>query len=237
MRKFFGIVCMLLGLAMVVGAGYLLYENREESETAGEQSETVLTEMLDAMATDAPMTALPSVATAAPTDAEATIAPTEMLAPEIESIADEIAIDEALEPTATPIPEMPTMMIDGHEYIGYLEMPTIGITLPVMSDWSYKQLRIAPCRYWGSAYDDSMVILAHNYDRHFGRISSLNVGDPVQFVDADGNIFKYVVAAHETLERLQMRKMVDNDYDLTLFTCTYGGGKRVTVRLERVLTY
>lgn len=235
MRKFFGIVCMLLGLAMVVGAGYLLYENREESETAGEQSETVLTEMLDAMATDAPMTVLPSAVTPVPmqTIAPETVEPDETF----EAISDEVAYDEAVEPTATPIPEMPTMMIDGHEYIGYLEMPTIGITLPVMSDWSYKKLRIAPCRYWGSAYDDSMVILAHNYDRHFGRISSLNVGDPVQFVDADGNIFKYVVAAHETLERLQMRKMVDNDYDLTLFTCTYGGGKRVTVRLERVLTY
>lgn len=235
MRKFFGIVCMLLGLAMVFGAGYLLYENREESETAGEQSETVLTEMLDAMATDAPTTALASVATPAPmlTIAPGTVEPEETF----EAISDEVVYDEAVEPTATPIPEMPTMMIDGQEYIGYLEMPTIGITLPVMSDWSYKKLRIAPCRYWGSAYDDSMVILAHNYDRHFGRISSLNIGDPVQFVDADGNIFKYVVAAHETLERLQMRKMVDNDYDLTLFTCTYGGGKRVTVRLERVLTY
>lgn len=235
MRKFFGIVCMLLGLAMVVGAGYLLYENREESETAGEQSETILTEMLDAMATDVPTAALPSTVTPVPmqTIAPETVEPDETF----EAISDEVAYDEALEPTATPIPEMPTMMIDGHEYIGYLEMPTIGITLPVMSDWSYKKLRIAPCRYWGSAYDDSMVILAHNYDRHFGRISSLNVGDPVQFVDADGNIFKYVVAAHETLERLQMRKMVDNDYDLTLFTCTYGGGKRVTVRLERVLTY
>lgn len=235
MRKFFGIVCMLLGLAMVFGAGYLLYENREESETAGEQSETVLTEMLDAMATDAPTTALASVATSAPmlTIAPGTVEPEETF----EAISDEVVYDEAVEPTATPIPEMPTMMIDGQEYIGYLEMPTIGITLPVMSDWSYKKLRIAPCRYWGSAYDDSMVILAHNYDRHFGRISSLNIGDPVQFVDADGNIFKYVVAAHETLERLQMRKMVDNDYDLTLFTCTYGGGKRVTVRLERVLTY
>lgn len=235
MRKFFGIVCMLLGLAMVFGAGYLLYENREESETAGEQSETVLTEMLDAMATDAPTTALASVATPAPmlTIAPGTVEPEETF----EAISDEVVYDEAVEPTATPIPEMPTMMIDGQEYIGYLEMPTIGITLPVMSDWSYKKLRIAPCRYWGSAYDDSMVILAHNYDRHFGRISSLNIGDPVQFVDADGNIFKYVVAAHETLERLQMRKMVDNEYDLTLFTCTYGGGKRVTVRLERVLTY
>ncbi len=82
-----------------------------------------------------------------------------------------------------------------------------------------------------------MVVMAHNYDRHFGRISSLNIGDPVQFVDAKGNIFRYIVAKHETLEPGAVKPMTNNDYDLTLFTCTYGGASRVTVRLERVLAY
>lgn len=71
--------------------------------------------------------------------------------------------------TQTDAPrDMPTLEIDGQAYIGYLELPTLGLTLPVMSDWSYEKLRIAPCRCWGSVYDDSLVILAHNYARHFG---------------------------------------------------------------------
>lgn len=202
MRKFFGILCMLLGLAMVAGSGWLLYENYTEDQDAGTLSESALVEMRDAIAAEPRATVIPR-----------------------------------LEPEATLTPEMPTMQIDGQDYIGYLEMPTIGVSLPVMSDWSYAQLRTAPCRYRGSAYDDTLVIMAHNYDRHFGRVASLNIGDPVQFVDAVGNIFKYVVAAHETLERTDYRLMVDSEYDLTLFTCTYGGASRVTVRLERVLTY
>lgn len=82
--------------------------------------------------------------------------------------------------TQTDAPRaMPTLEIDGQAYIGYLELPTLGLTLPVMSDWSYEKLRIAPCRYWGSVYGDSLVILAHNYARHFGGIKDLEIGDIV----------------------------------------------------------
>ena len=202
MRKFFGILCMLLGLAMVAGSGWLLYENYTEDQDAGTLSESALVEMKDTIAAKPKETLLPR-----------------------------------LEPEATLTPEMPTMQIDGQDYIGYLEMPTIGLSLPVMSDWSYPQLRTAPCRYRGSAYDDTLVIMAHNYDRHFGRVSGMNIGDPVQFVDAQGNIFKYGVAAHETLERTDVEPMLNSEYDLTLFTCTYGGASRITVRLDRVLSY
>ena len=117
------------------------------------------------------------------------------------------------------------------------DMPTLGLALPVMSDWSYEKLRIAPCRYWGSVYDDSLVILAHNYARHFGGIKDLGIGDIVQFIDADGVIYRYAVAAQETLERGDVAAMTGSDYDLTLFTCTYGGRQRVTVRLNRVQTF
>lgn len=148
--------------------------------------------------------------------------------------------------TRTPAPnaaptalsgEMPTMKIDKQSYIGYIELPTLGISLPVISEWSYPKLRIAPCRYSGSAYDDSLVILAHNYARHFGNIQRLSIGDPVQFIDARGNIFQYVVAKHETLGRRDVKEMIDSSYDLTLFTCTYGGKYRITVRLNRVDGY
>lgn len=140
-------------------------------------------------------------------------------------------------PSSTLLPEMPTLQIGKQSYIGYIELPTLGLSLPVMSEWSYPKLRISPCRYTGSVYDDSLVILAHNYTRHFGGIKDLAIGDPVQFVDADGNIYQYTVAKHETLDKKDVREMVDNEYDLTLFTCTYGGKNRVTVRLIRVRSY
>ena len=128
------------------------------------------------------------------------------------------------------LPEMPTLTIDGRQYIGYLELPTLGISLPILSDWSYAKLRVAPCRYWGSVYDGSMVLLGHNYLDHFGRLKSLELGDPIQFIDADGNIYRYEVVQQETLEKTDVDAMLDSPYDLTLFTCAHGGERRIVVR-------
>ncbi|MBR5310918.1 MAG: sortase, partial [Oscillospiraceae bacterium] len=50
-----------------------------------------------------------------------------------------------------PEMDMPTEEIDGTEYIGTVSVPKIGLLLPVISEWSYPNLKIAPCRYYGSA--------------------------------------------------------------------------------------
>lgn len=54
-----------------------------------------------------------------------------------------------------PDMEMPTQEIEGNDYIGVLEIPSLGLSLPVMSEWSYPRLKLAPCRYHGSAYTGS----------------------------------------------------------------------------------
>lgn len=43
-------------------------------------------------------------------------------------------------------PEMPVVMLDGYEYVGYVEIPALELKLPVMSDWDYNRLTLAPCR-------------------------------------------------------------------------------------------
>ena len=48
--------------------------------------------------------------------------------------------------------EMTVTAIDGWDYIGYLSIPSIGLALPVMSEWSYPGLKIAPGRYAGSVF-------------------------------------------------------------------------------------
>ncbi len=132
-----------------------------------------------------------------------------------------------------PKREMPEEEIDGQRYIGVLRIPALSLELPVISGWSYPSLRIAPCRYTGSAYLDDMVIAAHNYRSHFGYLKDLSQGDEVTFTDMDGNVFRYEVAALETLSPFAIEEMTSGGWDLTLFTCTVGGQSRVTVRCER----
>ena len=72
-----------------------------------------------------------------------------------------------------PEMEMPEVMLeelDGAACIGVLEIPEIDLKLPVLSKWSYPLLKKAPCRYSGSAYLDNLVIAAHNYRTHFGKL-------------------------------------------------------------------
>ena len=123
--------------------------------------------------------------------------------------------------------------IDGYNYIGYLTIPKLNLELPVMADWSYARLKKAPCRYSGLHYGDDMVIAAHNYKRHFGNISQLQPGDIVVFTDMQGLQLVYTVGLVETLAPNEIDRMVNSGWDLTLFTCTYGGANRVTVRCQR----
>ena len=158
---------------------------------------------------------------------------------ELEAVRPEEA--EATEPGEAEIPaylldpgrEMPAVEVDGGRYIGVLEVPSLGLELPVMETWSYPNLRVAPCRYSGSAYQDDMIVAAHNYKTHFGQLKELRPGDEVRFTDTEGNVFRYAVAELETLGKYDIEEMTSGDWDLTLFTCTYGGQSRVTVRCLR----
>lgn len=134
----------------------------------------------------------------------------------------------------TPEMEMPTQRIDGRDYIGTLRIPALGLELPIISRWSYPDLRIAPCRYQGSAYTDDLILAGHNYPAHFGNLKTLQPGMEVTFTDMDDNQFRYQVAALETLEPTAIEEMRAGEWDLTLFTCTIGGQSRVTVRCERI---
>lgn len=131
-------------------------------------------------------------------------------------------------------PTMTETEIDGYAYVGYLSIPSLKLELPVMSEWDYPRLKIAPCRYTGSTKTDDLVICAHNYASHFGVLQNLTLGDKVYFTDIDGVIWAYAVEAVDVLQPTAVEDMTAGEYDLTLFTCTYGGQTRVTVRCEYV---
>ena len=127
---------------------------------------------------------------------------------------------------------MPAVTVDGRQYIGVLTVPSLSLSLPVMSEWSYDNLKIAPCRYQGSAYKGDLIVAGHNYRKHFSPLKTLPIGAEIQFTDVDGNQFLYQVADLEVLDKMDVEEMETGDWDLTLFTCTYGGQTRFTVRCE-----
>ena len=133
-----------------------------------------------------------------------------------------------------PNMDMPVETINGTDYIGVLKIPALELELPVISEWTYPNLKTAPCRYSGSAYLNNLIICGHNYTSHFGNLKKLREGDMATFTDMDGNVFTYKMAEQETLLPTAIDAMESGDWDLTLFTCTLGGQSRVTIRFELI---
>lgn len=156
-----------------------------------------------------------------------------------ETVMDSIAA------AVTPVPEtdtelplykidpnvsMPEITVNDIAYVGYLSVPALELTLPVITRTTDYYLTVAPCRFSGSAYTEDLVIGAHNYSTHFGRLKELGYGDTVTFTDMDGNLFVYEVADMETLQPNQDEHLRHSGYPLSLYTCTIGGRTRLTVR-------
>ena len=138
---------------------------------------------------------------------------------------------EALSPPLDP--EMPVVTLGGYEYVGYVEIPTLGLKLPVMAEWDYTRLQIAPCRQFGSSRTDDLVIAAHNYDTHFGKLRELSEGETVLFTDMEGIVSTYCVEKLETLSPDAVDAVLNSGYDLVLYPCTKGGRTRVIVFCDR----
>ena len=133
-----------------------------------------------------------------------------------------------------PSRDMPVREIDGIAYAALLEIPALELELPVLAEWSYDNLRLGPCRYSGSVYQNDMVIAGHNYSTQFGALRTLSLGDRVFVTDMDGNRFVFEVAEFHTLAPEQVEEMTGSEWDLTLFTCTVGGATRLAVCCTRI---
>ena len=215
-RRFSGNFILTLGMLLLLAAAILTSLNFIEDGQAGEAAGNALEQLLLAE-----RDALDAARRASSETSDEAAAESSGLT------LDPVYLNDN---TSTPEGEMPVIEIDGYDYIGVLQIPSLDLTLPVISDWSYPALQIAPCRYEGSAYDCGMVIAGHNFDSHFGKLSQLEPGDEIKFIDLSGNTFTYAVAETEVLEATAIEEMITGGWDLTLFTCTLSGQTRFTVR-------
>ena len=131
---------------------------------------------------------------------------------------------------------MQERIVDGIGYIGILEIPTLLLKLPVISIWSNEYGKVAPCRYSGSVYQNDLILCAHNYDSHFGKLELLEVGDSIKFTDMSGIELSYQVQQSQILDGTDVENIRQGDWDLTLFTCTPGGKQRYVVRCKRIVS-
>ena len=199
MKRKIGIALMALGLVLLAGAVGLLVYNQQEGDRAAAASAELM--------------------------------------PKINAVIQQNSQTEPPKPsqeqnpvvTEPQMPKMKSVEIDGHEYIGYLTIPKLGLELPVMADWSMENLKIAPARFYGTTMEENLVLVAHNYKKHFGPIRRLKSGDEVLFVDMENKATLYHVAATDAVAPTAVEEVTAGVYDLALVTCTYGGDTRLVV--------
>jgi sortase A len=201
-----GLFCILIGIAMIVAALSLALFNYFQSQKSGDVAQEYLSELIELIPED-----------------DVCELPAEM--PSEDNILAEYGIQDNL-------PEEATAEIDSYNFLGYITIPDIGIELPVLSEYRYENLKISPCRYSGTVAEGNLIICAHNYSTHFGRINELNTGSVIYFTECSGEVHEYEVIETNLIDGYNSAAMSegDDEWDLTLFTCTLGGTNRVTVR-------
>ncbi len=206
MGKKKGTILMITGLLLIVAALFLTLFNIYDSKRAGQESEQVVGQIIGK---------IEQAQQEKQEQSEAGV-----------DVTPDYELDSAI--------EMPSVKVEEFRYIGLLEIPALNRQLPIMAECTDRGLRKAPCCYTGSVYEDSMVIAGHNYLSHFAGLRGLPLGSEVYFTDMEGNIFQYTIEWIEVLQPDQVEEMTSGDWDLTLFTCTYGGQTRHAIRCLRV---
>lgn len=148
------------------------------------------------------------------------------------AIPQKLIEEQSLIPEEQPV--MTTVEIENQYYVGILEIPALDLELPVQDEWSERLLKYSPCLYKGTI-SDGMIIAGHNYRSHFSGLPKLVIGDDIHFTDGDGNVWNYTVSTTEIISGHDAEAMEEGDWDLTLFTCTYGGQERYTVRCTMII--
>lgn len=137
---------------------------------------------------------------------------------------------EVVDATPEELKQLSVVIIDGYPYCGYLSIPAIGLEMPVTDGATEENMKYSISRYYGDPYQKNMIIAGHNYRAAFLNLRELEAGDEIFFTDMNGEVFRYEVLEKIVVPGSGASEMKQGEWDLTLFTCTYGGADRYTVR-------
>lgn len=208
LKRRIGSAFVFLGVVLMLSALLLFLYNRRESDQAGMASDRALTVMQAQLESNRQST-----------DPEETESET---LPESET-------EDATEPWTT----LKVVTVDGYDYVGYLTIPSLELELPIMSNWSMEQLKIAPCIQTGSPLTDDVVIAGHNFRTHFAALHHIKTGAALTFADMEGHRIDYTVTKVETVAPNSVDRVLNSDHDMVLYTCTNAGQARIAVFCDR----
>ena len=110
---------------------------------------------------------------------------------------------------------MPAVSIEGTDFVGILEMPRYGSSLPVCADWG--SLSKYPCQFRGSIYDRTIQIGGTSQKGQYDFYREISVGDGIYFTDMEGNRYAYEVTDVRYEKNADQAALLQKESALTLF--------------------
>ena len=112
---------------------------------------------------------------------------------------------------------MPVLELGNTDYVALLEIPAMGVRLPVANRWDSNKLSRCPALFAGSAYDHTMVIGGTDDPRQFGFCDEIDLGVTLTVTDMTGAEFTYAVSRVDRSKSAESAWLTEDEHDLTLF--------------------
>lgn len=123
--------------------------------------------------------------------------------------------------------------------IGLLKIDKINLMYPILSNTSEELLKISPCRFYGPMPNEigNLCIAGHNYanQKHFGKLTSLEINDIFQVYDLNGNYIDYIIYEIKEVpanDTSCINQITNNLREVTLITCNTIKGTRIAVKAK-----
>ncbi|MBR2240177.1 MAG: sortase [Clostridia bacterium] len=123
-----------------------------------------------------------------------------------------------------------------------LNIPSLEINYPVLSDSSTELLKISLNKFWGGEPNSvgNYCVVGHNYDGKdifFGKLHKLQNGDVVELQDKTGKLVRYKVYNKFVVQPTDVActsQLTNGKVEMTLITCSDGGKTRLVVKCRAV---
>ena len=100
------------------------------------------------------------------------------------------------------------------------------------NEWNQQKLFQGPARYWGSVYDNSLVIGGMDDVNQFGFCDKIAHDTVVTVTDMTGVTFNYTVCIVSRTQQADAQWLMDEEYDLTIFCYDMYSMEYIAVRCE-----
>lgn len=126
--------------------------------------------------------------------------------------------------------EMPALEIEGSDYVALIEIPNFNVELPVQRDWENKDLAKSPCRFWGSIYNNDLIIGGKYQEGQFSFCQQLDIDDRINIIDMRGAQYNFTVQKIERSNDVSFVTLSEGEYPLSLFVKEKYDSKYIIVR-------